>query len=73
MKIKIPGSEPVITYEKYKKIIELRELKKKIKTYRELAKELNLHKGTVQSAASKGIKRYDYRMRKEGLISSEED
>ena len=63
---KPPGTEPVMTYEQYKEIVALRELKKKyLKTYVQLAKELGLGVSTVTSAARKGVKRYDYMLWKE--------
>lgn len=63
---KTPGTPPAMTYEQYKEIVALRELKKKhLKTYVQLAKELGLGVGTVTSAARKGVKRYDYAMWKE--------
>ena len=55
-----------MTYEQYKEIVALRELKKQhLKTYVQLAKELGLGVSTVTSAARKGIKRYDYALWKE--------
>ncbi len=63
---KTPGTPPAMTYEQYKEIVALRELKKKhLKTYVQLAKELGIGVTTVTSAARKGIKRYDYMLWKE--------
>ena len=63
---KTPGTPPAMTYEQYKQIVELRELKKKCtKSYVQLAKELGIGVTTVTSAARKGIKRYDYMLWKE--------
>ena len=65
-----PGNKPKVTYEQYKKIMELKHSKDRVRemTYAFLAKELGLRPSSVVNAARRGIKRYDYRMWKEGLL-----
>jgi len=66
-----PGNKPKISYEQYKKIVELKKSKEgpiKEMTYAFLAKELGLRPSSVVNAARRGIKRYDYRLWKEGLL-----
>ena len=67
---KNPGNKPKVTLEQYKKIMELKESKERIKemTYVHLAKELGLRPSTVINAARNRIKRYDYVLAKEGEL-----
>ena len=65
-----PGNEPMITLDQYKKIMDLKQSKERIKemTYVRLAKELGLRPSTVINAARRRIKRYDYQLWKEGKL-----
>lgn len=67
---RLPGNEPIITLDQYKKIMDLKQSKERIKemTYVQLAKELGLRPSTVINAARRRIKRYDYQLWKSGEI-----
>jgi DNA-directed RNA polymerase specialized sigma24 family protein len=63
---KPPGTEPSMTLDQYRKIVELKRLKEfGSRSYADLAEELKIRPGTVINAARKGIKRYDYVLWKE--------
>jgi hypothetical protein len=67
---RLPGNEPMITLDQYKKIMDLKQSKERIKemTYVQLAKELGIRPSTVINAARRRIKRYDYQLWKEGKL-----
>ena len=67
---KSAGNKPKVTLEQYKKILELKDSKERVKemTYVHLAKELGLRPSTVINAARRRIKRYDYVLAKEGKL-----
>ena len=63
------GNEPVMTIEQYKKILELKKIKRLAdKSYTELAEEFGVNRSTVLNALHRGIKRYDYALWKEGKL-----
>lgn len=63
IKTKWGGNEPTITFEQYARLMEVKTIKQSLPSYSSLAKEWGVSVHAVLDAASRGIKRYDYRLR----------
>jgi hypothetical protein len=58
------GPKPRLTFEQYKRIVEVREARSQIPTDKELARELGLNPLSIKRSMIRGIKVFDLMLRR---------
>jgi DNA-directed RNA polymerase specialized sigma24 family protein len=61
----VNGRKPKVTLDQYRRLLEIRKLRRQIPSDKELSHELGLPVSTVSKAISNGLKRYDIELAKE--------